>query len=276
MHMSLIQWLVPISIVVLESAIVTVLLQRKLRTEFRCLFVYLTFNIASFFLLAFTVRGSVTVYFYSYWSVVVIGMFLSFAVLYEVFTSALKPYSAVTDLAKTLFRWAAVFLLLTAALTALATNGSQVNKICAAVLLLERSVQLMQCGLLLFMVMFEARLGLSWRSRGMAVAFGLGLSAAIGLSTSYIEELLPSLSSRVDLLDGILRACILGSWVVVLVRPQSQKKTAQDSPKRLILERWNETLIAHSQSSSGTSTVESFLPGIEKTVDRVMARKAVS
>ena len=76
-------------------------------------------------------------------------MVLEFGVLYELLVNALKPYSALIDLGKMLFRWAAVFLILAAFLTAFATTGSGNNKLVAASELLQRTVRLMQCGLLL-------------------------------------------------------------------------------------------------------------------------------
>jgi hypothetical protein len=277
MHMSLVQWLLPISIAVLEGVILVVLTRRNLRRDFPFFFTYLAFNICGFLFLAFAVQGSSMLYFYSFWSVTAIGMSWCFLVLYEAFISALKPFSAVIDLAKMLFGWAALFLLISAALTAAATNGAHTSKICATVLLMERSVQLLQCGLLLFLIVFEKRFGLSWRSPGMAVALGLGIQAAVGLSVSYLREHVPAWAPSVEILDPMLRVGVLVFWVVILMVPQSEKRTAQDSPKRLILQRWNETLTGYGygHTAGASGTVESFLPGIEKTVDRVLARKAM-
>ena len=277
MHMSLIQWLLPISIVVLESVILVVLAKRKLRADFPFFFSFVVFHIFGFLILAVTVRGSQEQYFYSYWSITALGMFLSFAVLYEVFVNALKPYSAVIDLAKMLFAWAGAFLLVTGGLTAFATAGSQISKVCAAVLVLERSVQLMQCGLLLLVVLFEAKFGLSWRSLSMSVALGLGLSAAVGLSASYLGARVPGWAPALYLLDNLVSLGVFGFWAVVLLLPQPERQSVQHSPKRLILERWNDALTSYgySQTAAASSVVESFLPGIEKTVDRVMARKAL-
>ena len=86
-------------------------------------------------------------------------MVLEFAVLYELLVNALKPYSALIDLGKMLFRWAAVFLVLAALLTALATTGSGSNKMVAACELLQRTVRLMQCGLLLLFLGWKSVLG---------------------------------------------------------------------------------------------------------------------
>jgi hypothetical protein len=61
----------------------------------------------------------------------------------------------------------------------------------------------------------------------------------------------------------------------MLVR-EPERKNVLDSPSRLIFQRWDEALAGYGYGSAGSpSTVESFLPGIEKTVDRVMAKRVV-
>ena len=53
-------------------------------------------------------------YFYIYWALTGVTMVLEFAVMYELLVNALKPYSALIDFGKMLFRWAAIFLILAA------------------------------------------------------------------------------------------------------------------------------------------------------------------
>jgi hypothetical protein len=51
-----------------------------------------------------------------------------------------------------------------------------------------------------------------------------------------------------------------------------------DSPRRLIFQRWNEALLTHTvrgEMAFASGGMDSFLPGVEQTVDRVLARKIV-
>jgi hypothetical protein len=51
-----------------------------------------------------------------------------------------------------------------------------------------------------------------------------------------------------------------------------------ESPRRLIFQRWNEALLTHSvrgEMAFAGSGMESVLPGVEQTVERVLARKIV-
>jgi hypothetical protein len=141
-------------------------------------------------------------------------------------------------------------------------------------------MRLMQCGLLLLFFLFERRLGLSWRSRYMNVALGLSVAGAVDLSVSYLRGQFPAYTISLSIADTACYLGVLVFWTVRFARPEVQKQSVLDSPGKLIFQRWNEALASHGYgqpaitSSSVTPTaMESFLPGIEKTVDRVLARK---
>ncbi len=215
-------------------------------------------------------------YFYVYWTASTVVMVVGFAVLYEVFVNILKPFSAVIDLAKMLFGWAALFLLLAAFLTALVTSGPGARKIVVAVDLCDRCVHLMQCGLLMLLVLFEKRLNFSWRNSGMCIALGIGVNAAIDLVASYGQGHFPALNAQFDMFYSVSFVSILTFWALRLKAAESAPATVAGSPSRVILQRWNEALISYRYGDLAVaSSVDSFLPGVEKTVDRVLARKVI-
>src|SRR5581483_7059778 len=133
---------------------------------------------------------------------------IEFALLYEIFVAALKPYAALIDLGKMLFRWAGVFLLVAAILTAIATASPSVSRLSAAIDLLERSMRLMECGFLLLFLLFEKKLGLSWRSTSMSIALGLGMSAASSLSVAYLQNVFPDQAPILWIVENF---CYLGA-----------------------------------------------------------------
>jgi hypothetical protein len=268
----------------LQAGILLILVRRKLRSEFRMLFSYLMFclvmlvvGLSSYF---YSCCDSVQ-YQYVYWSLNFLMISLEFLVMYEVLVKALKPFSALIDLGKMLFRWAAVFLLVAALLTALATSNSQAGRIMAAASVIERSMRLIECGLLMLFFLFERRLGLSWRSYCMSVALGLSAAGVIDLIASYSRGQFPEWTTSISIVDTACYIGVMAFWAIRFALPEPSKRTVLDSPARLIFQRWDEALSSYgygqsAAAASSTSTVESFLPGIEKTVDRVMARKAVS
>ena len=262
-----------------QIALILIVGRRKLRSEFTIFFNSLILLTVAQIVFQISARWLCHAYPYIYWIFTALSMVLSLGVLYEVFVNILKPYSAVIDLGKMLFLWAAAFLLLTALITALATTGPQFNRIIYAILSLEHCIQLMQCGLLLLLLLFEKKLGLSWRSPGMCIALGIGSFAAVDLTITYLIARFPMWHNSLDLINGAVCLGIYGFIIAGLTLPEPARKTAQDSPTRLILQRWNDVLMNTPLVSRGPgtelafSTVDSFIPGVEKTVDRVLSRK---
>jgi hypothetical protein len=209
-------------------------------------------------------------------SVILIG--LEFALMYEIFVAMLKPYSALIDLGKMLFRWAGAFLLVAAVLTAFATASPSTGRVAIAIDLLERSMRLMECGLLLLFLLFERKLGLSWRSTSMSIALGLGTTAAVGLGVAYLQNRFPEAAPMLWIAENL---CYLGAvvfWLACIAMPAPERQNVLDSPSRLVFQRWNEVLVTTRFSPAPATSmggIDSFLPNVEQTVDRVLARKMV-
>lgn len=284
MHLSPVEYALlatSVASVCVQAVILRLIHKRKLRSEFPIFFRY-TAYCAGFGLIAlaaYLIGCGCWQYYFLVWAGNGVMLLFQFGVMYEIFANALKPYSALIDLGRIIFRWAGVFLLLAAVLTGFATNGPESNRLFAAEDLMERSLGLMQSGLLLLFFMFERRLGLSWRSHSMAIAIGLGSSAAFTLSTSYVSSHYPILQSGIGLAAGLVYLAMVTFWAVCFYQQEPARSNVLDSPTRLIFQRWNEALLSTpiaTEKNAAMATVESFLPGIEKTVDRVMARKAVS
>lgn len=257
--------------------LMSLMVTRKLRSGFPYFFSYLVLMTASTVVSLCVFLFAPQQYFYVYWSLSSVIMLLGFAVLYEVFVNILKPYSAVIDLGKMLFLWAGSFLLVAALLTVAVTSGPTPNKLRVAVDLCDRCVHLMQCGMLMLLVLFERRLNLSWRSHAMCIAIGTGVSAAIDIVVSYGQGRFPGMASQLDSVNGFSFVAVLAFWAYSLTAKQAVRKTAADSPTRLILQRWNEALTGYGYGdvAYAANGADSFLPNVERTVDRVMARKVV-
>jgi hypothetical protein len=282
-QISSIQWtLVALALIgaAVQGFTLRIMRNRKMLSDFPVFFRYSAFCAAASVvsLLPYIFYCSSELYFYGYWIITTATMVLEFAVLYELLVNALKPYAALIDLGKMLFRWAAVFLILAALLTAFATAGSGNSKLIAASDLLQRTVRLMQCGLLLLFFGLEKRLGLSWRTHSMSIALGLGVYAGVDLSTSYLIDRVPAMTNAFHILTNLVYLGASSLWAYSLAKAEPARSNVLDSPSRLIFQRWNEALTSYSirgEMAFASSGVESFLPGVEQTVERVLARKIV-
>lgn len=264
---------------VLQVAILRLMIRRKLRSQFPGFFYYVGFNALATILFQVFGRWFPHEYAFVYWAATAISMLLCFWIFYEVFITILKPYTALIDLGKLLFRWAIIFLLIGSFVTALSTAGSGYSRICAVILLLEHCIQLMQCGMLLLLLTFDSRLGLSWRSSGLSIGFGVGVFAAWDLTITYVAAHFPQQQHLFDVLNGFISVGSYSYWAAVLAFPEPARKSVLDSPSRLIFQRWNDALLASPlvrRSNEVGLPVESFLPGVERAVERVMARRISS
>ncbi|HYL93133.1 MAG TPA: hypothetical protein VEW69_08245 [Alphaproteobacteria bacterium] len=265
------------------AAILLILCKHKLRSAFPIFFTYISFGllmVAVALPVYLRTCSCATSYFYVYWTLTTLFMLLEFGVMYEIFVNALKPHAALIDLGKMLFRWAALFLLITAVLTAAATSGSEVSKMTAAVALVERSIRLIECGFLLLFFLFERRLGLSWRNPCMSIGLGLGVSAAVGLCMAYLFNHYPGWTMPLRIIDQGSYFGILVFWLFCLTQNARSRASGFDLPGRLIFKRWNETLADSTLAGANATrllpnTVSSFIPGVEQAVDRVLSRRVI-
>jgi hypothetical protein len=266
-------------ILMFQVSLLVVMAKRKLRKQFPIFYNYVVLLLLCTVASQVSVRWFFREYSFVYWTSTALTMLLGFGVLYEVFVNVLKPFSELIDLGKMMFRWAALFLLITAFITALATTGSKTTKLCTTILLMEHCAQLMQCGFLLLLLAFETRLGISWRSHGMCIALGLGVFASTDLLLTYLYQKFPTWQVGLDLTGATIGVGLFAFWTIGLLLPEPARKSAQDSPARIILQRWNEALAATPISSRFSEVVlapaDSFIPGVEKAVERVLARKMV-
>jgi len=267
-----------ITIACVQGYTLRILDRRKLRSEFPVFYRYSLFCGVGALITIIPYLFFCPQYFYIYWVLTPITMLLEFGVLYELLVNALKPYSALIDLGKMLFRWAAVFLIIAALLTAFATTGSGSNRLVAAAQLLERTVRLMQCGLLLLFLGLEKRLGLSWRTHSMSIALGLGVYAAVDLSATYLISRAPAQTNAFQMVATLVYLGATSLWAYSLAKPEPARGNVLDSPRRLIFQRWNEALLTHTvrgEMAFASGGMDSFLPGVEQTVDRVLASKII-
>lgn len=268
--------------VLFQVVLLNILQSKRLRASFPIFFAYTAAYAATstVLIVADMALGTASpIYFYLYWGLNSVLMLLEFGVMYELFVNAVKPYSGLIDLAKLLFGWAALFLLLAAGLTAFSTAGTHLAKCVAATAYIGRGLRMMQCGLLILFFLFERRLGLSWRSHSVCAALGLGTVAASGLSITFLRTQYTAWGSGLDLVDNLVYLGVVLAWVVCFRLPQPERKTVLDSPAKLIFQRWNDALLTTPFVSAGgaaAAPIDSFLPNVEKTVERVLARKMVN
>ncbi len=247
----------------LQLLLVVVMVRRKLRKEFPLFFSYTVFQVLSFVLQFLAYQRSRLEYFYAYWITGAIAVGLALCVIYEIFSSVFRPYESLRDLGATLFRWAALVMLLVAGVMAINGGQSVPNQIMSGILTMERSVRIMQCGLVLFLFLFSRSFGLSTRNHLFGIAAGFGVYAAVELITVSLLALGLPMNNTLN----VLKSSSYNVAVLIWVGYMLSREPARGPALYPVAERWNYAL-----SGAHSSAAAPFLPLLEDTVDRVLTK----
>ena len=257
-----------------QLALIVLMVRKKLRAEYPLFFALTVFDLLTTVVLyaVYEMTHGGVDYFYAYWTMEAVGVILSFLVIRELFTNAMKPYAALRDLSAMLFLWAGVVLLIGGTVIAISSPGNPAEHIMAAILSAERSIRLTQVGLLLFLLLFAHKLGLTWKHHVFSFSLGLGLFAASDL---VLVSLRTQYGSAWSETYSIVHAEAYLVAIAVLLVGAAIKEPARDlviASERPVLQRWNEVLLATGFVGGVpmTEPENRFLGAVEQTVDRVL------
>jgi hypothetical protein len=254
---------------VLQLAVLVCMYRRRIQSHYPAFFYYVVVQVLSDpFLTLARNNGWDYTYYFAYWITECFSVGLSFFVLQEVFKDAFRPFEALRDLSVILFRWAALVLLLVAGMSALSASGasnSRLDVLTRSIMLVDRNVQVLLCGLVFFLLMFSEYLGISRRHVMFGVAVGFGFFSSIHMLVTMAVEHRTVLHR--DTLTAIntgayVIACII--WLAYIVYPKTvlAKHTIEARPKD-----WNEAL----EEARAQIPSESLLDTMDKTVAQLLS-----
>lgn len=257
---------------VLQAAVAVVLWRRKLNKLFPVFFAYILAQIG-IFAITFPLRSADNYewFFYAYWSGAAVSALLSFKVIHEIFLDVFRPYHMLKDLGTVLFKWTGLVMLLVSVVVAF-SNSAHSDPLAQAVTLLQRSVRMVQCGLILFLLLFSQFLGVSRRQQSFGIALGFGLFASVELlllalySGHYLDVGLMSL------VNTIMYDLAIVVWIAYTLARRSARDGATN---HLQTQRWERSL-ADLQTSTASSPMapDSLIPMFEGMVERAFSRSS--
>lgn len=250
---------------VLELFLIGAMLWRKLHRTFPVFFAYVVFQVLNFLVLFPIYKlGSTTAYFYAYWISMAISLAIGFKVIHEIFLDVFRPYHTLKDLGTVLFKWAALVMLLVAVVVTASSQGAPDSPLVQAVIIGQRCVRVMQCGLILFLLVFSRYLGVSWRQHSFGIALGLGGFATVdlvGMALFSGGQIRPHTVSLIDTTAYSLAifTWIGYAWVTTTVRTASANMRMS--------QRWEQGL-GDLRNPTGE---DSLIPMFERMVDRAFS-----
>jgi hypothetical protein len=264
MHLRLVDYVLWCAGPILQFGVLVAMYRRGLHREYPYFFNYTILQVLSDPILFVVARYSYTMYYWGYYVSVALSALVSFAVLQEIFQDAFRPYEALRDLSVILFRWSALLLLLIAVMWYItAAKSSHVDTLTSGILLVQRSVRMMQCGLVFFLVLFSEYLGISRRHVLFGIALGFGLFASVNML--YATALQHGAFLRVSILRPINSAVYVVSVLIWLgytaLAPSRGTALASDRSKD-----WNSAL----EDARVPAGADSLLDSMDRTVERLL------
>jgi hypothetical protein len=253
---------------VLEAGLAGILIWRKLYRTFPIFFAYVAFQIPVFGLL-FSMRGErfYTIFYYSSWGTTAISVVLGFFVIHELFQDVFRPYHTLRDLGSVLFKWALLVMLLVAGVVAASTASATEEPLRMGIMTLQRSVRVVQCGLILFLLVFSRYLGTNWRQKSFGIALGFGAFASVELALVAINAATDNVFNQVltNFINMIAYDASIMVWIGYMV---ANSPVREPATHMLRPQRWEDGLSAIQHPQSG----DSLIPMFETMVDRALSR----
>ena len=252
---------------ILQSVVAVVLWRRKLHKQFPVFFLFLLAQVANFAVtFPLWLVGDFKTYFVFFWLGEAVNAVLGFKVIHEIFLDVFRPYHTLKDLGTLLFKWAGVVMLLVSVVVAF-SNSFDENPLVHALTTLQRSVRIVQLGLILFLLLFSGFLGVSRKQVSFGISLGFGLFAGV-------ELMLYALNSggfvKLNHLNLINMSTYNLAIFVWLGYSLSRKVVRVAAVNHLQTQRWEQGLadLQHPVPS------DSLIPMFEGMVERAFSRSS--
>ena len=264
MHLRLIDYVLWFAGPLMQAGILVAMYRRGLHRDYPYFFNYTVLQVLSEPILFVIQRHSYSMYYWGFYVSIALSALISFAVLQEIFHDAFRPYEALRDLSVILFRWSALVVLLVAVMWAItAAHSSQVDAITNGILLVQRSVRLMQCGLVFFLLLFSEYLGISRRHVLFGIALGFGVFASVNMlfAAAVAHGTFLHVSVLRQINSGAYNFSVLIWLAYTAFAPARSRAGAGDRSKD-----WNYAL----EDAKVQPAEDSLLDTMDRTVERLL------
>lgn len=252
---------------ILQSVVAVILWRRKLHKQFPVFFLFLLVQVANFAVIFPLWRtGNYGLYFGLFWLGEAVNAVLGFKVIHEIFLDVFRPYHTLKDLGTLLFKWAGVVMLMVSVVVAFSNSFDQ-SPLVHAVTTLQRSVRIVQLGLILFMLLFSSFLGVSRKQVSFGISLGFGLFAGVELMLMALNSGGFVRSANLNLINMVTFVAAILVWLGYSLSRQAVRVGAVN---HLQTQRWEQGL-ADLQPSVAS---DSLIPMFEGMVERAFSRSS--
>ena len=243
MQYNVLELAILVGTVSLQAVMAVMMVIRKLHTRLPIFFAYTVFHVFGSALMWGAARISYADYFYSYWSLEIIDSLLVLLVIQEIFSAVLSEYESLKSLGELLFRWGTLLIVVITVFTASAAPGADSDRLVAGLMVLQRSVALVQIGLVLLLFFFCRWFGLTWRDHVFGIALGFGISSSFVLASGSIRTVLGKTAEKMyEYVSPASYTLGVVIWAVYVLLPE-RRRIADRLEGSEQLGEWNRALL---------------------------------
>ncbi len=230
---------------VLQVVIVAAMVRRRLFPYARYFFAYIvwqTFSVACSYVIMHKFPPPSTLPFYVWWINNAIDMLLAMAILVEIFNRIFAPYEAIRSVGRILFISAAVVLTAVSGIFLLFRHVEYSVPILTFFMVAERSIRILQLGLILALFAITRYLHLRWKNYLFGIALGFGFYAVTVLAVLVVRMTYGEpVMKWASLLEGTGYCVAVLIWAVYVLQPEAATVPIVSLPSHA-LEQWDATL----------------------------------
>ena len=237
--------------IVLQGLLATMMIHRGLARRFPAFFAYTVFEVLlNAFLFTIDHIDSVTNAQYgdAYLAGAAGSAALRFAVVCEIFIQVFRNYPPLKELGEVIFRWATAVLMIFAVLivanaTGLEGTGLEKDWFAVGFQVVDRAVNMIQCGLLVLLVLLASFLRFSWTRYVMGITLGFGVFSSVELCLSALKAQYGMYFAwkAVPVIESFTYLGCLGIWGIALLLPEFRAPRINAQPVN-DLQHWNSEL----------------------------------
>lgn len=248
---------------ILQAFTAAALYRRGLNKQFPAFCAYFPAQVV-LFLINFPIdqHQHSSLYFYVYYASVALNVIFAFKIIYEVFLDIFRPYPALKDFGTALFKWAAmIMILISGVMIALSPNSE--DPLQQSILIVQRCVDVIQCGLVIFLLAFCHSLAVSWRRTSFGIVLGFGLFSGAELLVLALFSGLHLKMDGTSMIDLVAYETSLLVWLGYSLLQQRQEALPV-----LVPQRWDEALT----DIQPHNEADSLIPMFEHMVERALSK----
>ena len=250
----------------LQITLIVCMVRQRMQIVFPRFFSYILFQILKSGVLFVTYRYYAEGYFDAYWAGNAISVVLAITVMDEILHKLFEEYGGAQNFGSLIFRWSCGLLLLLAIVNALCTREGASDQVVAVVLAFDRSVRVMQCGLVCLLLLLCRSLRHCWRRRVFGIALGFGIFASVELILVSIALRSGSSSGAiVSLSKSAAYNAVTLLWIFYL------SQQSESIPRMEFAAKGNAQTVPVTDFVPVTSS-DSFISMVEEVVEQVLLR----